>query len=215
MIRAIWGNAHKYHGFSFEEKLDTRVGGTANIDGFSHSRKEYIYVEAKRREIYGGSHKNQDISVVYLPVYDKIQEKCSEFFSYTKNDSKNNNSKKVTFYFDNKPVDFFDLKQLICHFLGITYDIAKHPLQDIKVKFLYLIYNPYQVEGFIDTNFKTKVLKRYDKVKDFITHNQNSDCFRKIFNAVLDYHTETYKLIKPQISFEMILVDQETYKDCL
>ena len=63
-------------GFNFEVLLDTRVGGIANLDGFLHNGSEYIYVEAKRREIYYGTHKNNTIKSVYIPVYDKIKNTC-------------------------------------------------------------------------------------------------------------------------------------------
>ena len=39
--------------FHFEEKMPTKVGGTANLDGYMETGDRYIFVEAKCRELYG------------------------------------------------------------------------------------------------------------------------------------------------------------------
>lgn len=72
--RLIYELSKDFDGFIFEERLDTRVGGVANLDGFLHKGSKYIYVEAKRREIYSPSHERQDIKCVYEPVYERIKD---------------------------------------------------------------------------------------------------------------------------------------------
>lgn len=209
--RLIYNLSKGIQGFIFEEQLDTRVGGIANLDGFLHKGNEYIYVEAKRREIYYGTHENEKIKSVYVPVYEKIQNLCSKFSFTPKdvNDENEEETKKITFKINGEPVKYFDLKQLICHFLGITYDIAKHSVKNAKVTFLYLLYNPNEVEDKIDEKYREKVKNRYDEVESFI--RDKKDVFKAIFDAVLQYQTETHKLEKPNIDFNFKLVDQDAY----
>lgn len=209
--RLIYNLSKGIQGFIFEEQLDTRVGGIANLDGFLHKGNEYIYVEAKRREIYYGTHESEKIKSVYIPVYNKIQNICgSSVFRYEPKEIKNKGKedvKGITFYINETIVEYFDLKQLICHFLGITYDLAKHNVNNAKVKFLYLLYNPNEVEDKIDEKYR--VMKRYREVVSFI--ESKYDAFKAIFDAVLQYQTETHKLEKTDIDFDFKLVDQNNY----
>ena len=209
--RLIYELSKEIEGFIFEERLDTRVGGIANLDGLLRKGNKYIYVEAKRREIYYPSHESQEIKTVYVPVYEKIQNLCSKFSFTPKdvNDENEEETKKITFKINGEPVKYFDLKQLICHFLGITYDIAKHSVKNAKVTFLYLLYNPNEVEDKIDEKYREKVKNRYDEVESFI--RDKKDVFKAIFDAVLQYQTETHKLEKPDIDFNFKLVDQDAY----
>ena len=117
--------------------------------------------------------------------------------------------KKITFKINNEPVKYFDLKQLICHFLGITYDIAKYPVKNAKVIFLYLLYNPKEIEDKIEKKYRKELMDRYGEVKRFI--EEKKDVFKSIFYAVLQYQTDTHKLEKPDIDFDFKLVDQDDY----
>ena len=212
--RFIYEKSNDVDGFIFEERLDTRVGGTAHLDGFLHQDK-YIYVEAKRREIYYPSHKNQEIKSVYIPIYKYIKDKVGEsIFNYSTQEVIGNSDgevTKVTFFVNEKPVDYFDLKQLICHFLGITYDLAKHQVKGAKAKFLYLLYNPEEVEKLIDSKYRTKIINRYSEVVKFT--NNNIEVFKKIFNVILQYQIETHKMNECCIDFEFKLVDQNNYNE--
>lgn len=211
--RLIYELSRKITGFNFEEKFDTRVGGIANLDGFLKKENKYIYVEAKRREIYGASHVNQKIKVVYKDVYDYIKDKNLGFDYETKAciDKDKEEYFKCTFKIDGKPVEFFDLKQLICHFLGITYDIVKNGINNANVKFLYLIFNPEKVENNIDERYRKNIITRYKEVKDFI--EGNIKVIIQIFYTVLEYQLERQKLPRVEINFEYELVDQNSYKD--
>ena len=209
--RMIYELSKDIPGFCFEEQLDTRVGGIANLDGFLKKDNEYIYIEAKRREIYSSTHESEEIKEVYLPVYKWVEDKCGKkYFSSTIANAKEEGIKKVTFRLNNNPVQYFDLKQLICHFLGITYDLAKHSINNADVKFLYLIFNPEEVEGKIAGNYRDKIMNRYKNVVKFI--NDNNDTIKDIFQAVLEYQLEIHKFKKPEVRFEFKLVDQNTYK---
>lgn len=207
--RFIYELSKSISGFKFEEKLDTKVGGVANIDGFIKTNDKYIYIEAKRREIYGASHANEKIKVVYEDVYKKIEDSVDNFNFNMFGEEDDEGYKKCTFKIRKKDVTYFDLKQLICHFLGITYDIAKHSLNDAKVTFLYLLYNPIEIEDKINEKYREKVMNRYDEVVMFI--NKNMDVIKSIFQAVLQYQIETYKLTNISIDFDFKLVDQNTY----
>ena len=211
--RMIYELSKDIPGFCFEKKLVTRVGGKAHLDGFIQKGSKYIYVEAKRREVYYSSHEGEEIKEVYIPVYEKIRDICGEEkFKFDAQDAKDR-KKKVTFYLNKTLVQYFDLKQLICHFLGITYDLAKNNVKDAEVKFVYLIYNPdhaVEVNGKIEEKYREGIINRYKDVTKFI--NDNKAVIKKMFNAVLKYQIEHQKLQKVNIKFEFKLVDQKHYK---
>lgn len=210
--RLVYELSHSIPGFSFEERLDTRVGGIAHLDGFCKRETNYIYVEAKMREIYGASHKNESIKKVYSHVYEHLQDNIKEFKFEKIEDKTDATKSKVTFKINNEPVTFFDLKQLICHFLGITYDIAKHPIQNVKVKFLYLLYNPHEIKESIDKRYRELLIDRYEIVREFIDNRNNIKVFESIFQDILSYQVKEQNLPKDtHIEFEMKLVDQNEY----
>lgn len=217
--RFIYELSKDIPGFTFEKKLHTyitgkRVGAPANLDGFLQKGNHYIYVEAKRREIYYSPHKNEKIKRVYIPVYEKITEECGkDKFHIEPKESEEQDQKKITFYINNKPAQYFDLKQLICHFLGITYYIAFNNIQNAEVTFLYLIYNPTEVFDYIDEMYKDKIIDRYKEAKQFI--ESSSDVIPSIFEAIRQYQIENNNLANINISFDFKLVDQATYKQAI
>ncbi len=197
--------------FKFEEKLDTKVGGVANLDGFIKTKDKYIYIEAKRREIYGASHVNEKIKSVYEDVYKTIKKSVNNFNFEMSEEEDPEGYKKCTFRISEEDVKYFDLKQLICHFLGITYDIAKHNIENAKVKFVYLISNPNEVKENINKNYKGNIEKRYKDVTEFV--KKNTETIKSIFNAVLKYQTKRHSFPDTAIDFEFLLVDQYHYRD--
>ena len=78
--RLIYECSKSIPGFCFEKQLPTRVGHTANLDGYLRSRESDVFVEAKCREIYS-THLNQKISLAYRDVYEYIKSK-NPGFSY-------------------------------------------------------------------------------------------------------------------------------------
>lgn len=210
--RFIYKLSKDIPGFVFEEKLSTCVGrktSKANLDGFLQKEKENIYVEAKCREIYG-SHKKIEINNKYEEVYKRIHELTKKKFSYIKEDtSKKEGYSKYTFKYNGKYIEHFDIKQLICHFLAIAADYLgkKHTR---KIKFLYLIFDPHEVENKIDSKYKNKILDIYDETIEEI----ESINISILFKAVWEYQKKRF----PNSSFDkcpdfsFVLCNQDDYK---
>lgn len=137
--RMIYNLSKDIPNFRFEEKLSTTVGGTANMDGYLERENEHVFVEAKCREPYGHQ-AEQVIKQAYKPIYCWLREKMPRIFSCVMEDCEDNNM-RVVFFRKGKVVAYFDIKQMICHMLGIATRLLKKP-DDKGVLFLYLLYNP-------------------------------------------------------------------------
>lgn len=207
--RMIYNYSHMVAGFEFEKQLPTRVGHTANLDGYLFKDDKDIYVEAKCREIYS-SHKGSKINNVYKKVYDFIKERYKDFnYIDTKQPCKEGYF-KCTFKYDDKEIAHFDIKQLICHFLGISASILEGK-QNRSVKFIYLIYNPELVKDCLCEEYKENVLKTYKETTAEI-ESFGDMCW--LFDAVMDFQKKNLGLsldVKP--SFEFKLADQNNYKE--
>ena len=203
-------------GFSFEEKLSTKVGGPANLDGYLKTEEHDIYVEAKCREIYG-SYANQKISNVYKKVYDFIRER-NGYFNYRETEIKDDKRHfKCTFTWDDKEIIHFDIKQLICHFLGICANILnKKKNANPNVKFIYLIFNPK-----VDTDFSNEQINGFEKeinedYKKTLEEISWFEDFRWLFNIIMEYQIAKCKCkskSRPAWSFHYEQMDQKDYEE--
>ena len=195
--------------FCFEMKLPTKVGGPANLDGFLSNEDIDIYVEAKCREIYG--HTKQEISIAYKKVFDCISEMHAEF-SYDESSCNDARHFLCAFKYNNKEIVHFDIKQLICHFLGITADILENK-QTKKIRFVYLIFNPNSIEDKIDKKHKDAILSIY---KDTIEEIKSMGDMCWLFNAVLEFQTKNLNLKLEKVpTFEFIMADQNNYRNAI
>lgn len=209
--RFIYNISKDIYGFRFEKQLATRVGHTANLDGFLPIENINVYVEAKCREIYG-NHKRVEVSEVYKEVYKYIQNNNHLEFNY--NDNKLPCKKKehfnCTFQYKGIEIVHFDIKQLICHFLGITADILENKCSK-DVRFIYLIFNPRKVQEKIDNTYREDVLLAYDET---IAEIERMGDMHWLFKAVLDYQQTNLNLSIDKVpSFNFKLVDQTSYRD--
>ena len=202
-------------GFSFEEKLSTKVGGPANLDGYLKTEEHDIYVEAKCREIYG-SYANQKISKVYKDVYDFIHDR-NGLFGYRVTEIKDDKRHfKCTFTWDDKEIIHFDIKQLICHFLGICANILdnnKKKNANPNVKFIYLIFNPNEDTDFSNEQIKgleKEIKEDYDKTLKEISWFED---FGWLFDIIMEYQIGKCKSkSRPAWSFHYKQMDQNNYK---
>lgn len=138
--------------FKFEHKLHTIIGGDANIDGYLE--KDNIYIEAKCREIYGSI--NSQISNKYDELYEYISQKDNRF-SFVRY------GKNVTFKWEENNIELFDIKQIICHLLGIANSNLKNgKIQNIV--FLYLVYDPKEL-NFNKAEDRDAIIKLWNQEK--------------------------------------------------
>lgn len=222
--RMIYCLSKDMPGFVFEKQMPTYVGHDANLDGYLLSDNTAIFVEAKCREIYS-SHANLDINEVYKNVYNYIHEKNPKF-GFDEEKSKEQNCFKCTFHYDDKVIKHFDIKQLICHFLGITaalIDNKDNKIASNTIKFIYLIFNPNY-----NTDFSHDAIKKYEKkLKDQYNESiKEIDKFgnmKWLFNSIMEFQVNENKKLKltnenlklPNYSFSFELMDQEKYKNYL
>ena len=207
--RLIYECSKSIPGFCFEKQLPTIVGHTANLDGYLSSPTEDVFVEAKCREIYS-THLNQKISRVYKDVYEHIKS-VNSGFSYEETPIENEpDYMACSFIMNGKYISHFDVKQLICHFLGICANILESHA-NANVRFIYLIFNPNFDTDFSNphiSNFQSKILEEYKETLEEISIFGD---FKWLFEAVLNYQSEHLSILKPPYYFEFHLHDQCTY----
>ncbi len=207
--RELYELSKDIEGFIFEKQLDTNVGGVANLDGYINRGETQVFVEAKCREIYYSPHVNQKIKEVYKKVCDHL--KSSTNLKYSLSDKKKETGFIfVTFEYKSKVIQFFDMKQILCHFLGIAHGFKTGKITGKHIKFLYFIYNPYQLcqECFVKDK-RDKILERYDTVKEEI----KSIDFNNLFQEILSFQYEEASI--PDVTLEFKLVDQSTFQSLI
>lgn len=134
-------------GFHFEKKLGICVPARnenqeaeASLDGYLETK--CIYVEAKCREIYEKIHPR--FNTKYEDLYNYLVEQTAGRFGYDLKESVNKKgevTRRVYFSWDNEPISHFDLKQILCHLLGIgKRNILDEGIQNPTL--LYLVYKP-------------------------------------------------------------------------
>lgn len=145
--RLIYTLSRDIPGFVFEKKLGINVPARndnqeaqASLDGYLEHKN--IFVEAKCREIYSESH--PEFNEKYKELYSYLSENTGSLFDYTLRVSKDKNGlikRHVYFSWEGNSISHLDLKQLLCHMLGI----GKKSLIDRDEKhptLLYLVYRP-------------------------------------------------------------------------
>lgn len=131
-------NALKNPDLLFEKKLPTLVGGTANLDGFLKTAEKCIFMEAKCREPY--TKKSDRIDTCYRELYEFITN-SPELPLLCGTKTAPNGKLCADFSVNGFPIRHFDLKQMICHLLGIAAAYLKGEFTQ-PIDFIYLLYNP-------------------------------------------------------------------------
>lgn len=211
--RMIYNLSKDTPGFVFEKQMPTHVGHDANLDGHLLNDNTAVFVEAKCREIYS-SHTNLDISDDYLKVYNYLREKNSKF-SFDENESKEQKHFKCTFRYDDTVIKHFDLKQLICHFLGITAALINNEIKTNNIKFIYLLFNPRS-----DADFSNGAIKHYeqelkDQYDETIKEIEKFGDMKWLFECIMNYQISRLRPSKVCYSFDFKLMDQKEYQNYL
>lgn len=204
--RFIYNLSKNIDNFCFEKTLPTRVGHTANLDGYLKKDID-IFVEAKCREIYA-SHNKTKVNKVYMEVYDYIKDNTDFSYEFEPFDEEYS---KYTFYYNDQCIIHFDIKQLICHFLGICANILENNANQ-KVHFVYLIFNPRKETDFSNSKIKKHSENIYKIYQDTISEIKCFGDMKWLFNAVMGYQCKNLGKEYVDCDFAFSLADQTTYK---
>ena len=204
--RMIYNLMKDVDGFLFEKQLKTTVGGTANLDGFTETESKYVFVEAKCREPY--SAKSNEIEWKYEDLYKYItQSPKTKLECEITGDKEKDKKMKVKFKVNNEVIEHFDIKQMICHLLGVATAFLKGEFDIKNIEFIYLLFNPKLIE-IEDKKAKSKIHKIYTQ-----TCNEcNLLDFKKLFEVIIEFLKTEYKIGESVPT--SALVDNFTFKLC-
>lgn len=126
--------------FEFECKLPIAFSGyrgeaKASLDGYIMSKR--IFVEAKCHEFY--YRPSTEFKSAYESFYEYLKDKTGGLFDYYT--IKGNKKDYVRFKWDGKTIESLDLKQLLCHMLGIAKKALQEDCSEVST-LLYLVYKP-------------------------------------------------------------------------
>lgn len=202
--RMIFNLMKDIDGFLFEKQLPTTVGGTANLDGFMETDSKYIFVEAKCREPYGTKEN------VYEDKYEKLYSFISDSprTNVTCDIEKLEGTEiKVTFKVNDKPVNNFDMKQMISHLLGVATGFLNGKFENKDIEFIYLLFDPTVIE-IKDEKAKNKIYEIYKNTCD----ECNATDFKALFEVIVDYLKGYKKWNKDFITSD--LTDRFSFRLC-
>ena len=190
--RILYNTAKDIPDFIFEKKIPTTVGGTANLDGYYNAPECHIFVESKCREPY--SEKSNIISRKYEKLYEYISNSPENNITCEIGSVTDEKKMKVTFKYDDKVIRYFDIKQLISHYLGIATAILKNENNDCNIsyarkpsKFLYFIYDPRELY-FEYPLLGERILEIY-----YITCDEcESILHKELFKTIIEYLKDKY-----------------------
>ena len=213
--RFLYNISKDIEGFQFEKLLPTRVGHSANLDGYIMRDDVDIFVEAKCREIYS-SHKTIKVSNVYEEIYKELHELYPKFSFKNngqpiKNGKEDNEHFNCTFKFNGKEIIHFDIKQLICHFLAISANILENENANKNIKFIYLIFNPNEVKEQVEKeSYKKQIIDIYGDTKKEITDYFDMEL---LFKSIFEIQAKRLGLEgKKYSSFVFCIAEQKDYK---
>ena len=213
--RMIYNLSNKKEGFHFEKKLPTTVGGTANLDGFCDDDNRYIFVEAKCHEPYTA--KKVTVSKAYAKLYEYINERMLGNVRIEMNTSKCGRYLNVEYFADGEKLERFDLKQMICHLLGIATGMLDGTLERKQTDFIYLLYNPTELD--IEPDTKAKI----DEIYERTCYECNLVDFAELYRVIIDFLREKFYTIAAAddnvdtmiMNFVFTLASQKFYSDLL
>ena len=170
-------------GFHYEMKLPTTVGGKANLDGFYEDGSRYIFVEAKCHEPY--SKKTSAVSDCYRELYEYLNAHTWGSINIEMKPSDRERYMNVDFFADGERLEHFDLKQMICHLLGIATGLLKGTVAQKQIDFIYFLFDPTELD--IEPDAKEII----DQIYERTCYECNLIDFAELFRAILAFLNET------------------------
>ena len=181
--RMIYMLSRSKDGFHYEKKLPTTVGGTANLDGFYEDDNRCVFVEAKCHEPY--TVKKNAVSTCYAKLYEYINERMVGSIHIQAEMSKCGRYMNVDYYAEGEKLERFDMKQMICHLLGIATGMIKGTLERKQIDFIYLLYDPTELD--IESDVKEAI----DAIYERTCYECNLVDFAELFRVILEFLIET------------------------
>ena len=157
--------------FEKECRIFTDISTAPQLDGFIEQKDCNIYIEAKCHEIFD-SHK-VELKNKYWDYFEKDDVLCTALDEKTKGDE--TFTLPLSLFRIEKKSSRFDIKQLICHLLGI-----KEQNKNKKAKLVYLFFEPVSDNAaerlFVNDVFdelaaEIKLIFESDIIKKFCTAN--------------------------------------------
>jgi hypothetical protein len=180
--RMIYLLSRGKQGFHYEKKLPTTVGGTANLDGFLEDGGRYIFVEAKCHEPYSAKH--DAVSKSYERLYRFINGQMAGNVEIVMTPSKCGRYMDVAYFSEGERLAYFDMKQMICHLLGVATGILKKELSQKQIDFIYLLYDP------TDLDLAPATKERVDAIYERTCYECNLVDFAALLRAILAFLKE-------------------------
>lgn len=209
--RMIYNLSKEKEGFHFEKKLPTTVGGTANLDGFYEDDNRYVFVEAKCHEPYTA--KNVTVSKAYEKLYNYINEQRLGNLHIDMQTSKCGRYLIVEYFVDGEKLRHFDMKQMICHLLGIATGMLKGTLERKQVDFIYLLYDPTELD--IEPDAKEMIDGIYERICYECNLVDCAELYRVLLNFLIkEKYTDAASdsdVDNMVINFTFALASQEFY----
>ena len=181
--RMIYNLSRGKEDFHFEKKFPTTVGGKANLDGFYEDENHYIFVEAKCHEPYAV--KRNAVSVRYAELYEYINARMMGNVCIKMETSKCGRYMNVDYFVDGEKLEHFDIKQMICHLLGIATGMLKGTLDKKQTDFIYLLYDPTVLDIPLD------VKAEIDKIYERTCYECNAVDFAELLRVIFEFLRET------------------------
>ena len=182
--RMIYNLSRDKEGFRFEKKLPTTVGGAAYLDGFYEADGRLVCVEAKCREPYTA--KAVAVSKNYDELYQFINACMAGALYIDTKPSKCGRNLHASFTAEGERLERFDIKQMICHLLGIATGLLKGTLKGRQIDFIYLLYDPTELD--MASEAKDEITAIYERA----CYECNLIDFAVLFRVILAFLTQSY-----------------------
>ncbi len=204
--RLIYELSRDKAGFGFEMKLPTTVGGVANLDGYIDNGDGHVFVEAKCHEPYTA--KKTKVSVRYCELYEYISSKMAGVFEIATSPTNDERQCTAEYFARGERIARFDIKQMICHMLGIATGLLSGSIAKKNISFIYLLYDPAALE--LKPAAKARIAQIYERT----CYESKLIDFGTLFEVILSFLAEKKGAAQnPECKLAFTLVSQKDYKE--
>ena len=205
--RMIYNLSKHKANFHYEKQLPTTIGGKANLDGFFVDDNRAVFVEAKCHEPYTA--KKTSVSSRYAGLYEYLNARTSGGLRIEMQPSKCGRYLNAEYFVGSEQLERFDIKQMICHLLGIATGILKGTLKQTQIEFLYLLYDPTSLD--LPPQTKSEITPIYQKT----CRECNLVDFPTLFEDILAFLGAHLGTQATPCHFNFTLVSQDDYQKML